>query len=379
MARVVLAPDKFKGTLTAAQVAGHLTDGIRTADPDAEIVTVPVADGGDGLLDAFQTAGYRRVPVEAAGPLGVTGHTAYVRRGRRAVVELAAVCGLAMLGDEQDGPRAPLTATSRGVGEVLAAALDAGCTHLVLGIGGSASTDGGVGMVQALGARVLDLDGRDVGPGGLGAGAASRLELAGLHPGLASATVEVACDVDNPLTGPSGAAAVYGPQKGADPEQVRLLDNALTRWADVVAAAVGSDHRDRPGAGAAGGVGFAAMAVLGARLRPGVELVLDLMHFHDALAGADLVITGEGSLDEQTLHGKAPAGVAAAARTAGVPVVAVAGRCLLDATALHGAGFEAVHTLLDEAREPDEAFRNPGPLLRRIGERIGARLARSTS
>lgn len=377
MARVLLAPDKFKGTLTATQVAGYLAEGIRTAAPDAEIVTVPVADGGDGLLDAFQSAGYRRVQVEAAGPLGVVGHTAYVGQGPRAVVELAAVCGLAMLDQEEDtGGQAPMTATSRGVGEVLAAALDAGCTHVVLGIGGSASTDGGVGMVQALGARVLDTDGHDVGPGGLGAGAATRLELAGLHPGLTRATIEVACDVDNPLTGPTGAAAVYGPQKGADPEQVQLLDEVLSRWADVVAAAVDADQRDRPGAGAAGGVGFAAMALLGARLRPGVELVLDLMHFEDALAGAALVVTGEGSLDEQTLHGKAPAGVAAAARAAGVPVVAVAGRCLLDATALHGAGFEAVHTLLDEAREPEEAFRNPGPLLHRIGARIGAGLGR---
>jgi glycerate 2-kinase len=377
MARVLLAPDKFKGTLTAAQVAGYLAEGIRTAAPDAEIVTVAVADGGDGLLAAFQSAGYQRVPVDAAGPLGAVGRTAYVRRGPRAVVELAAVCGLAMLDENENGGRAPMTATSRGVGQVLAAALDAGCTHLVLGIGGSASTDGGVGMVQALGARVLDADGHDVGPGGLGAGAAAVLELAGLHSGLARATVEVACDVDNPLTGPAGAAAVYGPQKGADPDQVRLLDGALSRWADVVAAAVGSEHSDRPGAGAAGGVGFAAMAVLGARLRPGVELVLDLMHFADALAGADLVVTGEGSLDEQTLRGKAPAGVAAAARAAGVPVVAVAGRCLLDATALHGAGFEAVHTLLDEAREPDEAFTNPGPLLRRIGEQIGTALDRN--
>jgi glycerate kinase len=377
MARVLLAPDKFKGTLTAAQVAGYLAEGIRATAPDAEIVTVAVADGGDGLLAAFESAGYRRVPVEAAGPLGVAGRTSYVRRGPRAVVELAAVCGLAMLDANEDGGRAPLTATSRGVGEVLAAALDAGCTHLVLGIGGSASTDGGVGMLQALGARVLDADGGDVGPGGLGAGAAARLELAGLHPGLAGATVEVACDVDNPLTGPAGAAAVYGPQKGADPDQVRLLDEALSRWADVVAAAVGTEHRNRPGAGAAGGVGFAAMAVLGARLRPGVELVLDLMHFADALAGADLVVTGEGALDEQTLRGKAPAGVAAAARAAGVPVVAVAGRCVLDATALHGAGFEAVYTLLDEAREPDEPFRNPGPLLRRIGEQIGAGLERN--
>jgi glycerate kinase len=370
MARVLLAPDKFKGTLTAAEVAGYLADGIRSRRPDTEIVTVPVADGGDGLLDAFAAAGFERVPVRAAGPTGIVGPTSYVRRDDEAVIELAAVAGLAQLGREL----APLTATSRGVGEVIAAALDAGCRRIIVGIGGSASTDGGVGMVQALGARVLDGDGADVGPGGLGAQAAARLDLRGLHPALDRAVLEVACDVDNPLTGPHGAAAVYGPQKGADPGQVELLDRALAHWADLVAATTGADRRDAPGAGAAGGVGFAAVAVLNGTLRPGVELVLDLMHFADEVKHADLVVTGEGSLDEQTLRGKAPAGVAAAARAAGVPTIAVAGRATIDAAQLRGAGFEAVHTLVEEASHPDEPFTDPGPLLRRIGARIADRL-----
>jgi glycerate kinase len=368
--RVVLAPDKFKGTLTAAEVAGHLAAGIRARRPDVDIDTVPVADGGDGLLAAFETAGFEPVPVFAADAAGVSRPTTYVRRGDVAVVELAAVAGLASLCEP-----APLTATSRGVGEVIAAALDAGCARVLLGIGGSASTDGGVGLVQALGAVVLDAAGAEVGPGGLGAQAAASLDLAKLHPALAHGEVEVACDVDNPLTGPHGAAAVYGPQKGADPQQVELLDHALGHWADLVAQATGEDRRDRPGAGAAGGVGFAAAAVLGATLRPGVELVLELMRFDEAVERADLVVTGEGALDEQTLHGKAPAGVATAARRAGVPVVGVAGRCGLDADAWRGAGFEAVYTLVDEASEPDEPFTAAGPLLRRIGGRIAERLA----
>ncbi|HET8582838.1 MAG TPA: glycerate kinase [Jatrophihabitans sp.] len=367
MTRVVLAPDKFKGTLTAAQVAEHLAAGM----PDVETVTVPVADGGDGLLDAFEAAGFERVPVTAAGPTGERGSTHYVRRGTEAVVELAATCGLARLGDD----RAPLTATSRGVGEVIAAALDAGCTHLVVGIGGSASTDGGAGLVQALGARVLTSEGTDVEPGGGALDAVATLDLSGLHPGLQDATIEVACDVDNPLTGRRGAAAVYGPQKGASPEDVEKLDAALTHWADAVADATGGDHRDDPGAGAAGGVGFAAVAILGATLRPGVELVLDMVDFGTAVAGVDLVVTGEGSLDEQTLNGKTPAGVAAAARKAGVPVVAVAGRCELDADALHDAGFRDVYVLADEAGSPDEAMQQPGPLLRKIGERIAESLS----
>jgi glycerate kinase len=370
--RVLLAPDKFKGTLTAAQVAAGLADGIRARRPEAQLSTVAVADGGDGLLDACASAGFTPVPVEAASATGLRLPTTYVRRGDVAVVELAAVAGLAQLGTEL----APMTATSRGVGDVIAAALDAGCTTIVLGIGGSASTDGGAGLVQALGAHVLDADGAEIGDGGGALASAAMLDLSGLHPALASTRIEVACDVDNPLTGPHGAAAVYGPQKGADDAQVRELDTALTRWADVVAQATGADHRDDPGAGAAGGVGFGAVAVLGAELKPGVQLVLELVDFPAALSGADLVVTGEGSLDEQTLNGKAPVGVAAAAREAGVPVVAVAGQCTLDPVALKTAGFDAAYTLLDEASSREEAFTDPVPLLRRIGERIAEGLSR---
>jgi glycerate kinase len=370
MARVLLAPDKFKGSLTAAEVARHLATGIRAARSDVEITVSPVADGGDGLLDAFVTAGFRRVPVDAVDALGTPVRAAYARHGDDAVVELAAVCGLAGLGQE----RAPMTASSRGVGQVLAAALDAGCTRVVLGIGGSASTDGGAGLVSALGARVLDASGREIADGGVALASVTGLDLGNLHPRLAAASIEVACDVDNPLTGPHGAAAVYGPQKGVNPDEVLRLDDALTHWADVVAAETGADHRDDPGAGAAGGVGFAAVALLGARLRPGVELVLDLIGFGAQLAEADLVVTGEGSLDEQTLNGKAPAGVADAARRAGIPVVAVAGRCSLDDVQLKEAGFDAVYTVLGEANSEHEALTRPQPLLEAIGRRLAERL-----
>ena len=370
MARVLLAPDKFKGTLSGAEVAASLAEGIRSRRPTADVVSVPVADGGDGSLAAFEAAGFERIALNATDAAGRTAPTWYVRRGEDAVVELAEVAGLAGL----HGALAPLTATSRGLGELIAHALDAGCTRVLVGIGGSASTDGGLGLVQALGARVRDASGAEAGPGGAGAATAATLDLAGLHPGLAAARIEVACDVDNPLTGPEGAAAIYGPQKGADPDQVRQLDAALTHWADVVAAATGHDHRGDPGAGAAGGVGFGAVATLGATLRPGAQLMLDQLGFAAALAGADLVVTGEGSLDEQTLRGKAPAAVAAAAHAAGVPVVAVAGRCLLDAPRLQTAGFDGVYTLLDEAATPQQAFDEPGALLRRIGERLGDQL-----
>lgn len=370
--RVLLAPDKFKGTLTAVEVAGHLAESITRERPDVEVVVIPVADGGDGLLAAAVDAGFEPVGLAACGPLGEAVRTAYASRsdGREAVVEMAEVCGLARL---PDGP-APMRATSRGLGEVMGQALDAGATSLLVGIGGSASTDGGAGLIQALGARLLDAAGEELGPGGGSLGRLARIDLAGLHPGLAGAQVTVACDVDNPLTGPPGAAAVYGPQKGADEQQVRELDAALAHLADVVARHTGQDLRDIPGAGAAGGVGYAALALLGAELRPGAEVVLELTGFHDALLGVDLVVTGEGSLDEQTLHGKAPVAVAAAAREVGVPVVAVAGRLRLSDEQLAGVGIGAAYALEELAESPEESRARPGPLLEEVGRRIAAGL-----
>jgi glycerate kinase len=239
-----------------------------------------------------------------------------------------------------------------------------------LGIGGSASTDGGAGLVRALGALVCDSEGAEIGEGGAGLSAAASLDLIALRERMRDVEVLVACDVDNPLTGPRGAAAVYGPQKGATPDQVSLLDAALGRWADLVAVTTGHDHRESAGAGAAGGVGFAARALLGARLVPGIDLVLDLVGFAEGLAGADLVVTGEGALDEQTLHGKAPAGVAAAARRAGVPVVAVCGRTTLDAGRLAEAGIDVAYPLSDVEPYLDRCLADGERLLRVLGERI---------
>ena len=367
MARVLLAPDKFKGTLTAAEVAAHVATGLRTVLPSVEVVTVPVADGGDGTLAAAEAAGFTLVPVRATGPTGMPVRTGYARRGDEAVVELADVSGLARL---PEGRLAPLTATSRGTGEVIAAALDAGCRRVVVGLGGSACTDGGAGLLQALGARVSGRRGRALRDGGGSLADVVGLDLSGLHPGLARCELVVASDVDNPLTGREGAAAVYGPQKGAGPDDVEALDLGLSAWADVVARATGRDLRDRPGTGAAGGVGFALLAVLGATMRPGAALVAELTGLADAVSAAELVVTGEGSLDEQTLRGKAPAAVAALARDKGVPAVAVAGRVRLTPDQLAAAGLRAAYALVDEASTPQEAFDAPGPLLERVGARI---------
>jgi glycerate 2-kinase len=365
--RVVVAADKFKGSLTAAQVAARVAAGLARAAPGVQVVQVPVADGGDGTLDAAVSAAYRRVPVRAEGPTGEPVDTAYAERDGVAVVELADVSGLGRL---PGGRLAPLTASSYGTGQVIRATLDAGCRRIVLGIGGSASTDGGAGMVQALGGRLLDAQGAEVGRGGAALAAVRSLDLAGLHPALLQTEVLVASDVDNPLLGPRGAAAVYGPQKGASPADVAKLDAALARWAEAVHRATGVDAAGTPGAGAAGGVGFAAQAVLGASLQPGINLLLELVGFPAALPGAGLVITGEGSLDVQTLHGKAPAGVAAAARAAGIPVVAVAGRCLLTPADLEPAGILAAYALTDIEPDPRRCMTEAGPLLELLATKV---------
>ncbi len=371
---VVLAPDKFKGTLTASQVADHLAQGITSAHPDTCVRRVPVADGGEGTVDAATYAGFSAVGLDVVGPTGEPVRARWARRGDEAVVELAQASGLTLL---PDGPTrsTALTATSYGTGQLLAAALDAGCRRIVLGIGGSACTDGGAGMLQALGARITDAHGRPVMPGGLGLLDAEHLDLSGL-PDLGRIDLVVACDVDNPLLGPHGAAAVYGPQKGADDADVTTLDAALERWGRLVTRTTGQDHTLDPGAGAAGGVGFAALAVLGAHMRPGADVVLELSGLRPALDGATLLVTGEGRLDLQTFHGKAPAAVAAAGRGAGVPVVAVVGSCALTEPQVHEIGLVGVHALTDEPDvrgEPELAMRSPGPLLARIGAEIARR------
>ncbi len=366
MTRVLIAPDKFKGSLTAADVCAAVGSGLRR-HASLDITSCPVADGGDGTIAAALAAGYAEVSVTASGPTGLPVSTRYARRGQTAVVELADVSGLARL---PDGRLEPLTASSRGTGEVMATAIEAGCTQLVLGIGGSASTDGGAGLLSALGARLLDDDGAELRDGGAPLASLASLDVAALTSRMHGVTFTVACDVHNTLTGPHGAAAVYGPQKGATVVDVQQLDAALTHWADVVGELTGDDVRDAPGAGAAGGVGYAALALLSAQLRPGIDLVFDLVGFEEHLDGVDLVITGEGSLDEQTLNGKAPAGVAAKARSRDIPVVAVCGRTTLSPEQLREAGIGATYALSDLEPDLERSMASAAELLEQLGEQI---------
>jgi glycerate kinase len=359
---VLVAPDKFKGSLTAVEVASAVAAGLSDVQPEVTVRTLPVADGGDGTVDAAVAAGFRRVQAPARGPTGLPITASYAVRGDTAVVELAEASGLQRL----PGDPVPLTATSAGAGDLIAAAVRAGCKRIVLGVGGSACTDGGAGMLTALGARFLDSTGRPLPAGGAALFWLARVDLSGMDPALRSVEFELASDVDNPLFGPRGAAAVYGPQKGANAEDVEVLDDALRHWAELV----GPEYADRPGAGAAGGVGFGAMAVLGARMRPGISLLMDLLGFSDALTGAKLVITGEGSLDRQTLSGKAPAGVARAAAEAGIPAVAVVGQCELSEVDLREAGFGCAYALTDLEPDPSRCMSDAWPLLRRLAHRI---------
>ena len=370
--RIVLAPDKFKGSLDALGVARAIERGLRRGGETREIVAVPMADGGEGTVDAFLATGARAVSATVSGPFGAPVVATFARTEATAIIEMASASGLALLhASERDA----LRATTFGTGELVRAALDDGARHVVLAIGGSASNDGGAGLLAALGARLRDPSGTALAPGGAALAELETIDLAELDPRLRDVTFEVAADVDNPLCGPHGASAVFGPQKGASPADVALLDRALGRFADLSAATLGRDHRDEPGSGAAGGLGFGARAFLAARIRPGVEIVAALRGLGAALDGAALCITGEGRIDVQTARGKTVAGVAGLAQARGVPVIALAGT--LDhgvEDELTGRGITCL-PILDRPLALAEAVEEAGPLIERAATRLARLIA----
>ncbi|WP_433324621.1 glycerate kinase [Spirillospora sp. CA-294931] len=363
---MVIAPDKFKGSLTAAEVAAHVAAGLRRVRPDVPLVALPVADGGDGTVDAAVACGFARLRTAVTGPAGERVVAAYAVRDDTAVVELAEASGLRLLRDDPT----PLTASSHGTGELIDAAIGGGATRIVLGLGGSACTDGGTGIAAALGARFLDAEGRPLPPGGAALRRLHSLDVRALRERLAGVTVVVASDVDSPLLGRDGAAAVFGPQKGASPSQVRTLERGLARLDAVVRRDLGVHAAGLRGAGAAGGAGYGALVFLKATIRPGIAYLLDLLGFPDRVAGARLVITGEGSLDRQSLRGKAPIGVARAAARADVPAVAVSGRRALTGEQLRKARLQAAYALTDLEPDPAKCMTHAGPLLERLAERL---------
>jgi glycerate kinase len=370
--KIVIAPDSYKESLTALEVATEIEAGFREVFPDAEYVKLPMADGGEGTVAAMVDAtGGRLVEVEVTGPLGEQVKACYglTGDGKTAIIEMAAASGLALVAPNF---RNPLKTTTYGTGEMIKAALDAGISHLIIGIGGSATNDGGAGMLQALGVRLQNNEGREIGFGGGELANLDRIDISGIDPRLALCRIEAACDVNNPLTGSKGASAVFGPQKGATPEMVAHLDANLSHYAGLISRDLNVHVVSVPGAGAAGGMGAALLAFFGAELRPGIEIVMEAVGLEDTVKDADLVITGEGRIDSQTIHGKTPIGVARMAKRYGKPVIGIAGCLASDASVVHGHGIDAVFSVLSKASTLDEALASAAVNVRTASRNIAA-------
>ena len=362
--KIVIAPDSFKDSLSAIGVADAIAQGLAEVWPDAQLVKCPMADGGEGTVEAILAAcaGELR-STRVQGPLGepVEARWGWLPDSHTAIIEMAEASGLQLVPLEQ---RDACISSTFGTGELIRAALDAGARRIILAIGGSATNDGGAGAMQALGVRLNDAQGQAIRHGGLALEDLARIELKGIDSRLAEVRFEIAADVDNPLCGPHGASAIFGPQKGASPEQVHQLDLALGHFGDHCARVLGKDLRDEPGSGAAGGLGFAAKAFLNAQFRPGVEVVAELVGLADAVRGADLVITGEGCFDAQTLRGKTPFGVARIARQNRVPVIVIAGTLGEGYEQMYEQGVDAAFALPSGPTSLARACANAAQLLR---------------
>jgi glycerate kinase len=373
--KIVLAPDSFKESMTASQAVAAMRAGVESVLPDTEIVGVPMADGGEGTVDAVVDALHgERVEVEVAGPLGgpVTAHYGYVPLRQLAVIETATAAGLELIPRDQ---RNVLRSSTFGVGQLIRDALDRGAEELLVGLGGSATNDGGTGMLCALGAVFSDGEGHPLPPGGAALERLAHIDVSGMDPRLADVRIRIASDVTAPLLGPTGASAVFGPQKGATPADVTRLEAALARLVAVTRSALGSAHPDRPGAGAAGGLGFALMDFLGAQARPGVEEIADTVGLARAVQGADWVFTGEGSVDAQTVMGKTPFGVAQAAVGAGARVVIFAGRVAPDAAVLLDHGVDRLVAITAEGTPIERALREGSVALTRATAEVCRQIA----
>ena len=372
--KIVIAPDSFKESLSALEAASAIEAGFREIFPDADYVKVPVADGGEGTVHAMVAAtGGRLVILQATGPLGrpVEAFYGLSGDGLTAVVEMAAASGLELVAPAE---RDPLAATSRGTGELIRAALDAGARRFILGVGGSATNDGGAGMLQALGVGLLDAHGAQLAPGGAALARLERIDVAQLDPRIGECVFDVACDVSNPLVGPRGASAIFGPQKGATPAMVDQLDANMRHYASIIARDLGQDVAEIPGAGAGGGIAAAMLVFLNGRLRPGSEIVADAVGLDAAVADADLVVTGEGRIDSQTVNGKTPIGVARVAGRHGKPVIAIGGCLAADAHAVHAHGIAATFSTVMKAGTVAEVLAGAEENLRCKARNIAAAL-----
>lgn len=370
--KIVIAPDSYKESLSALEVATAIEQGFSEIFPDAEYVKIPVADGGEGTVEAMVEATEGRiVRIAVTGPLGEQVEGFYGLSGdeKSAFIEMAAASGLELVPQEK---RDPLKTTSWGTGELIRHALDAGVEHIIIGIGGSATNDGGAGMVQALGAKLLNGDGEQIAPGGSALESLQSIDISELDTRLKHCRIEVACDVTNRLTGKKGASAVFGPQKGATPEMISRLDGALERYAKIIERDLDINVLELSGGGAAGGMGAGLYAFCGAELRPGIEIVTEALGLAEQLADADLVITGEGRIDSQTIHGKVPVGVAKVAKRYNKPVIGIAGSLTEDAGVVHDHGLDAVFSVIYTVCTLEEALRNARDNVRITARNVAA-------
>nr|WP_318383826.1 glycerate kinase [uncultured Enterobacter sp.] len=372
--KIVIAPDSYKESLSALDVAVAIERGFRDVFPTAEYLKLPMADGGEGTVEAMVAATSGRVvKVPVRGPLGeqVDGFYGVSGDEQSAFIEMAAASGLEMVPAAR---RDPLITTSWGTGELIRHALDAGVKHIIIGLGGSATNDGGAGMVQALGAKLLNAQGEPLGPGGSELETLAKIDVSELDARLNACRIEVACDVTNPLTGDDGATAVFGPQKGATPAMITRLDAALKHYAEVILRDLDRDVLTLSGGGAAGGMGAGLYAFCGAELRRGIEIVTDALHLDTHVADADLVITGEGRIDSQTINGKVPVGVAKVAKRYNVPVIGIAGSLTADAGVVHDHGIDAVFSVIFKICTLDDALANAGENVRLTARNVAATL-----
>ena len=366
--KIIIAPDSFKESLTAKEAAEAIREGVLRAEPNADVHLVPMADGGEGTVQSLVDATHGRFArCQATDPLGgkVEAEFGILGDGKTAVIEMAAASGLPLVPPEK---RNPLITTTRGTGDMIAAALNDGARDFIIGIGGSATNDGGTGMASALGVRFLDANGNDLPPGGAALADLERIDISGLDPRANDATFRIACDVDNPLTGPHGASAIYGPQKGATPDMVKRLDACLARLGEVIRRDLDKDVQHLPGAGAAGGLGAGFVAFLGGTLSLGVELVLDAVGFREIVPDAELVITGEGRMDAQSARGKTPVGVSQAAREHAVPVIALCGSVAEGYEAVHERGIAAAFPIVNQPMTLNNAIARARELLAQAAE-----------
>ncbi|WP_419835498.1 glycerate kinase [Endozoicomonas atrinae] len=372
--KIVIAPDSFKECLTAAQVAQAIETGLKQVLPDAEYIKVPVADGGEGTLQSLVDAtGGKLIEVVVTGPMGATVQASFglLGDGETAVIEMARASGIELVPADQ---RNPMISTTRGTGELILSALDHGIKRMIVGIGGSATNDGGAGMMQALGVKLLDVDGEELPCGGAALSTLCSIDTSQMDERLKHVEFIAACDVDNPLTGANGASAVFGPQKGASPEMVEQLDKALKHYASLLKRDLGKEVEQQPGAGAAGGMGAALLAFLDAELKPGIDIVMDAVDLAEKVIGADLVITGEGRIDGQTAQGKTPVGVARIAKQFDLPVIALAGSVGSGVEAVYERGIDALFPIVHGAVPLSEALENGEKNLIRAARNLASTL-----